>query len=285
MILPSFQIKSRINNRSTVSGMDCPDHCANPDYYANYPHPIEYVYNSRGYRDSEWPENFNDVVWCIGDSFTSGIGSPHTHTWPHLLERTINKRCINISLDGASNNWIARQVQTLLSKLEPKIVIIQWSFLHRREQDVDIILDQTWQEYYQAIREPSWPDCVHHKDFVHLPQHIQDEVRQDPKFNTWDEDVDLDSACRLHYVKSTLEQDLKNTQDCINSVGSSQKTKIIHSFIPDWNKTWHQLNCNHILTTGPVKQVDFARDGFHYDITTATAFVQNLLPLINKVHV
>jgi len=33
----------------------------------------------------------------------------------------------------------------------------------------------TWAEFYDDIKDPSWPECEKESDFVNLPQHIQDE--------------------------------------------------------------------------------------------------------------
>lgn len=280
MILPTIQIKSQINNHCDVSGIDCPEHCLHPTHYTNYPYAVNYQYNSRGFRDQEWPAELQNVIWCLGDSFTSGIGVPFLHTWPQVLEHTLSQRCINVSLDGASNNWIARQAQTLINEIAPRAVVIQWSFAHRREQDVDGILDQTWQKYYQVIRDPSWPDCLYHKEFNTLPEHIQQEIKQDSRFNSWYEDVDLDSERRLHYIKSTPEEDLKNTQECIDSISHQTTTKIIHSFIPGWRKSYRKLNFYGAPVIAPVRQIDVARDGFHYDTKTAAVFVQELVPIL-----
>ena len=72
---------------------------------------VKYNYNSRGFRDNEWPtKNLVDTIWCFGDSFTVGLGQPQNECWPKVLESKINKKTINISLNGGSVNWITRQV-------------------------------------------------------------------------------------------------------------------------------------------------------------------------------
>ena len=83
-----------------------------------YLHPITYNYNSRGFRDQEWPDSMTELreaTWCVGDSFTVGLGSPVTHTWPNVLQQTLQKKTINVSMDGASNNLIARKVLKILT--------------------------------------------------------------------------------------------------------------------------------------------------------------------------
>jgi hypothetical protein len=97
------------------------------------PHVADCYYNSRGFRDQEWPQNLDRVTWCLGDSFTVGHGSCFAHTWPQALSRLSQHRVISVSMDGASNNWIARQACDVYDLARPKNIVIMWSYLHRRE--------------------------------------------------------------------------------------------------------------------------------------------------------
>jgi hypothetical protein len=120
--------------------MDSYQYCLDKDHFLTYPHTITYQYNSRGLRDQEWPdsiEELNNAVWCIGDSFTVGIGSPAEHCWTHILEKKINRRVINVSMDGASNEWIARRAVDICNTIAPKNMVIMWSYFNRRE-DPDV---------------------------------------------------------------------------------------------------------------------------------------------------
>jgi len=125
-------VKSRINSRFLYSGLDSPEHCRNKDWFQDYPYTVEYKYNSRGFRDSEWPDDLTNAIWCIGDSFTVGIGSPIEHTWPSLLSKETGMHTINISMDGASNDWIAHMSTIISQSISPKKIIHQWSYTHRR---------------------------------------------------------------------------------------------------------------------------------------------------------
>jgi hypothetical protein len=113
--------------------MDSAELCRDPKHYQSYPHKIEYRYNNRGYRDDAWPSNVEQAIWCVGDSFTVGIGSPRQHTWPYLLQQALGQRTINISMDGASNDWICRRAQQIIDEIQPSVMIILWSYIHRRE--------------------------------------------------------------------------------------------------------------------------------------------------------
>lgn len=131
----NLKLQNTAGQRFLESGIDSYEKCRNKDHFRNFPYSIEYVYNSRGFRDVEWPDNLSDAIWCIGDSFTVGLGSPIEHTWVHLLKHRVPCPVINISMDGASNDWIARMSNTIQTAVKPAAIIHQWSYAHRREKN------------------------------------------------------------------------------------------------------------------------------------------------------
>ena len=285
MILPGVNIISRHNEQALHSGIDSYKCCNDKNHYRVYLYDVSYNYNSRGFRDHEWPGSLTDfkkTIWCVGDSFTSGIGSPFEHTWPQVLSKRLGQRTINVSLDGASNNWIARQAKMRLTEIAPDIIIVHWSFSHRREKDINEVLDPIWQNYYDAIKDPLWPDCKSYMYVNRLPDYVQKSLFQDPKSASWFNEFDVDSDRRLAFVDSTADEDFTNTQDCINQLGCDAGTKIIHSFIPNWHVTncSDKLNFNNQPVIPEFSHLDYARDGFHYDIKTSEYFVDQLVSLI-----
>lgn len=145
MILPDLILPKRANQHWQYTGMDHPAKCLNKNHFLSYAHDINYDYNSRGFRDTEWPADLSELkhaVWCIGDSFTAGIGSPVQFTWPQRLSVAINKRTINVSMDGASNEWIARIAQRIIFAVDPVHMIIMWSHTHRREHSNTLLDDE-----------------------------------------------------------------------------------------------------------------------------------------------
>jgi hypothetical protein len=134
MILPNFKLMLFANRHAKYIGIDSYQKCLNKEHFLNYPYEVDYLYNSRGFRGPEWPSDLDGVCWCIGDSFTSGVGVPYHHTWPYVLSSKSNIPTINISLDGSSNMWISRKAVELL-EIQPNYIIIQWSYVHRRELD------------------------------------------------------------------------------------------------------------------------------------------------------
>ena len=134
-MLENFFITSRINQNWSSSGMDTLEKCLDKNHFKNYPYNVSYSYNSRGFRDSEWPNDIDQCIWGIGDSFTVGIGAPIEHAWTSILSKIINQPVINCGMDGTSNDWLADRALELLTEIGPPIIIIQWSYLHRRQLD------------------------------------------------------------------------------------------------------------------------------------------------------
>ena len=117
---------------SKTSGMDTLEKCFDREHYKSYTKHISYRHNSRGFRDHEWPEDLSDVVWCVGDSFTVGIGQPFKETWPQVLEKKIGKRCINLGEDGCSNDTMSLRIQEICKLYKPKLIVVMWSYFSRR---------------------------------------------------------------------------------------------------------------------------------------------------------
>jgi hypothetical protein len=278
-----------VNQRWEYSGMDCYEDCLDKNHFKNYPYHVEYQYNSRGFRDQEWPdtpEELKNAIWCVGDSFTVGLGSPVEHTWPWLLQKQTERRVINISMDGASNNWIARKTINILQKINPYYIVIHWSYLHRREADSTILSNLLWNNFYQAIKDPSWPECRTMQEVNNLPTKIRHEILtcHSPLPTISDE------ALRLQYLPdTTIDDDLITTIDCINAVSqASLDTKIIQSFIPEFcqkpQKIQQHLAQHQINFIPEFSRLDLARDGHHYDIKTSQYFVNLIVAQLVGEH-
>ena len=280
MILPDFILPSRINQCWQHSGMDCLEHCFNKKHFKNYPYSITYQYNSRGFRDSEWPTSTDELqnsVWCVGDSFTVGLGSPREHTWTHLLQQIHGSRTINVSMDGASNNWIARKSIAILQEINPKQLIIQWSYIARRELDITTELDQPQIEFYNDIHAPVPSACTQQTD--QHPLTILNNFHRECNNNLYS-----DELRRLRSVQSSAEEDIKNTMDCINlTINAIATTKVVHSFIPRFVP---KQFCGVIesqtvgLVIPEIKRLDVARDGHHYDQLTSEYFVDQVMKML-----
>lgn len=290
MMLPEISLPSRVNQRCDFSGIDSVEYCPNLEHFHSYPHQIEYQYNSRGFRDNEWPGNqsaLRQAIWCLGDSFTVGIGSPRHHTWPATLQEVTKKRTINVSMDGASNNWIARQATSILETIQPDFLILHWSYLHRREglNSLDKNARYGFFIHYENVRGPDWPNISCIEQFSELPVHIQNELLHDHD-QSWRQSLN-DDQLRLWHIKSDIQQDIANTQQCIDLVEKiATKSVLIHSFIPGSVIGFEDELHAKIKTRFPLIQqfdcLDLARDGHHYDLKTSQYFVDLILQEMNR---
>jgi hypothetical protein len=297
MMLPDFVLRSRANLEEKYTGIDSVEFCRDPKWFSQYPHTVTYKYNSRGFRDEEWPDNPADAVWCVGDSYTVGVGSPQHHTWPSVLQHKTHTRCINVSLDGASNQWIARKIVSLSQALKPRCVVVHWSYIHRRESSESILtktMDNHWVEFYNKIKDSTWPDCLTVNDFDWLPDSIQKEIVEihagpaEHALLTQRSAAGVldDENRRLYFDPNSNEQeDIDDTIDCINRV-HALGMNIIHSFVVGFasksaaktiTRYLDQQQCRYVL---PFAKLDQARDGYHYGSATSEFFTDQIIQLI-----
>ena len=286
MILPDFILPSWVNQHCNYCGMDDLydiNWALDQDQFARYKFSVDYKYNSRGFRDSEWPVDLKKSIWCIGDSFTVGIGSPLSHTWPNILQSQLKHRTINVSMDGGSNPWMTRKALRIIQEIAPETIIIHWSFLHRRENDYYVVLDKNWKDFYNNIKDTSWPTCPDIDYIDTLPKFILDELENhDQSWRTSVSDQDL----KIHYTRSTDESDIALTIDCINKIEEHKgNCNVIYSVIPNFcaneykAEFFNKLPAN-IKFIPEFEQLDFARDAYHYDIKTAANFVDQITKLL-----
>jgi hypothetical protein len=275
MILPKLILPSRVNQHWEFSGMDSIDRCADKQHFLSYPHNVTYDYNSRGFRDQEWPDTMQelrDAIWCIGDSFTVGLGSPIEHTWPVRLSKITTRRIINVSMDGASNEWIARITENIVQAIDPTQLVIMWSYTHRRE-NVNTGLSNELQRIHSS-------NCTDYNDWINF----------------------LDCKKRVDLITNSVqfaipffrpEQPMSITDDWaairgpdwpVNSPTTLQELNSLPNWILHELKNLHgQLSKFQTIlprlpppvdlsvpnTVIPVKAQDLARDGHHFDLITA----------------
>ena len=282
MILPDFILQSRQNQTWSESGIDSLKECCNKEHFKSYPHQIEYKYNSRGFRDSEWPstlEELQDSVWCIGDSFTVGIGCPLSHTWPNILQSKLNQRCINVSMDGASNNWIARKVIELLKIIKPKLIIIQWSYIHRDESNKSELSDEDRRIRIAENKNINELKIANFK----LIQDIESQKDQCKIVHSFVPDstfldyVHNDSIWKS--VRGNSWPPLPRTLNEFNCLDKNIVDELKNFNVYDVLYGYYQL-IHRIMHVPDITRLDLARDGLHYDIITATNFIAQLESLI-----
>jgi len=83
----------------------------------------------------------------------------------------------------------------------------------------------TWKEFYQNIKDPSWPECDREQDFDQLPDHIQKECKQTfgytprhfekiSKHTNRRFPIQTETACQLKWNWSTVFLTQENTASC-----------------------------------------------------------------------
>ena len=109
----SVAIPEYANLKCKFLGLDSMEHCFNKNHFANY-ESVSYEFNELGYRHGNPAHYQGNEILAIGDSFTLGLGVNQSDTWPECLARLLNYPVLNFSLNGASNDWIARKTSILL---------------------------------------------------------------------------------------------------------------------------------------------------------------------------
>lgn len=254
-------IPSKANLKLKYSGIDSIEKCQDPEYFLSYPNDVDYTYNSRGFRDAEWPEDLNRAIWCIGDSFTLGLGAPATHTWPSRLAALTQKPTINISLDGASNEWIARTANKIINNINPDRIVIMWSFTHRRESNNLTLSDeQRLLHYVKSTVEQDWQNFLNcRKDLNNVIEFVIPNFHLIAPEKTWQK------VCARSWpvCPKTIEELTALPEEILHEL------KTLHRC---YDELYHAIDCQEQLNrynVTLVEQLDFSRDGFHFDIVTA----------------
>lgn len=251
-LLKDLFVLSRINQSESATGLDSHSGCLYKEIWSWWPESVSYKFNSRGFRDREWPQDLDQLrqcVWCIGDSFTVGLGANREHTWPAILEQNLNRRTINISMDGASNQWIARQALQIIHEVGPQTMILHWSYTHRRESQI-LGSDED-------------------RRIFALPAQTNDGMLED--LESW-----ADSASKVERGKQHT--DLvhsfipKWSGEPINRPGDPAGVKTHQAIMrADLAKIIYEF-----------KQLDFSRDAHHYYKNTAAFFCHKIIQKIGR---
>jgi len=263
--------------------MDSRSDCLDKKHFDNYPYLVDYQFNSRGFRDAEWPEltELVNSIWCIGDSFTAGLGAPYNHAWPAVLKSVSKKNTINVSMDGASNDWISRKILRILDTISPKNIVVQWSYFSRLES-TDVTLS----------------------DEDRRLQFADNDLSLKNEFDNFKKNFSLIESAKLK--TNIIHSFIPNTSSLVNvkNIWNNLKGADWPKHPPETRKDLHSLKSfiiNELVTVDQFEhikiyseycellsnsniinytQIDWARDSFHYDIKTATKIVDEILPIL-----
>lgn len=233
----------------------------------------------------------------IGDSFTVGVGSPVDHTWPYAVAQELNKRVINVSMDGASNEWIARRAVDVYHAVQPSNMIIMWSYFHRREStdttksdearrrqggfdsrtdDLCVDIDNFHECVDKVTLLPA--DCIH----LVIPDAVPGITQAEPyqqdlqdmwnsiKGNSWPDQAPLTEE-EYRQLPQWIIDEIRTVRCCNDRFAHVYRLAAIGPNIQ--RRTDGHRYC------GPVPRLDTARDGHHFDILSsqwvATAVAQH----------
>lgn len=281
MILPNFVLSSRIGQNDQYTGIDSLKYCNNRNHFKSYPHAIEYQYNSRGYRDQEWPADLNHAVWCLGDSFTVGVGSPVEHTWPYLLQQISGQRCINVSMDGASNNWILQKANDLLDQLQPDTIVIHLSYLHRTQSPDSSLSDEDRRMSLRdgAIDTSQWISELQH-NILKLNQRRGRTKIIYSFIPGWA--VEKTFANEWAKISGPDWCQMPQTQTCWQNVPAFVIDELTKFGVKDLFLNWTQLLDTMLFFVPEFEVLDWARDYHHYGLITAQNFAVTVTQLLQQ---
>ncbi len=236
-----LQVENRINLESIQSGIDSHTLCLNKKHFKDYKKLVHYKYNSRGFRDEEWPQDIENKIWCVGDSFTVGLGQPYEEIWPKILEKQLGERCMNISEDGCSNDLMAMRIEQI-KKFKPKCIIVLWSYFWRRW------LDNKNVHYDRQERE------LPKDDLANFLKNLQS--------------ANNNSPCKIfnYVIPDCMIESISTWRQLLEHKNKKNINKLIDYHYPD----------NHFPVVNEVVQLDYSRDGHHFDLLTCEKLVQDI---------
>lgn len=120
----------------------------------------------------------------------------------------------------------------------------------------------TWQEFYDEVRDPSWPDCSTEDEFVNLPEHIQRECQEVFGYIPGTKElpgafkksielvdrpfpIDTPTICQLKWNSSTVFLTTEETASCHRTELHRFKTD---SF--DFHNTWDKEHDRKLMLQG-----------------------------------
>ena len=140
--------------------------------------PIDYRFNSYGFRDEEFKKDKQSIV-CIGGSQSFGVGVALENTWPYLMGQLLGIKTYNLSIPAGSMDAVYRVLSQWLPEIDPLAVCVVEPPHARRElftlvnhHNVGVWADA---EYHMLIESEDEVDLniSRNKDAI---QHLHDNV-------------------------------------------------------------------------------------------------------------
>jgi hypothetical protein len=193
-------------------------------------------------------------------------------------------------MDGASNNWIARKAVRVLNEIAPKYIVIHWSFFTRGENPNNNLRDEDRRLHHvedisvsrqlemfaaclKSIEQQKHSTHIIHSFIPNGPPvyYLQAEKKWNKfKGNDW---PNWTSIVEFNDLSTHIKTELQNFD----------RYDIFRNSI-EYRPTFETI-LDSVITIPELDQVDLARDGLHYDILTATNFVDQLATVISALPV
>jgi hypothetical protein len=286
MILSNIIIPKLANQCFKFYSPDSLSDCHNRKHFKNYPHDITYRFNSRGFRDTEWPDDLENAIWCLGDSATAALGSPIDHSWPSQLNQLTGMPVINLGIRAIDNYTISTVAREILVNVQPKNMLILWSFFERRpvsniqteiiDKSEQLIVDDEFEHYNYFINcrlnlviPNNKTNIVHGllpktTSFYHLSDLEISKTWNDVRDSSWPEKIE-----NIDTIDPVIVEELRS----IHNVYDRLKKLF------NWNKFKNEYMKNRIAD---FDQVDLARDAYHWGIDTNKLIADKFSSLLKK---
>jgi hypothetical protein len=195
-----------------------------------------------------------------------------------LLQQQTGRRVINLSMDGASNNWIARRVAHIQKEINPTNIVVMWSYIHRRERE-DCNVDDEKRRIH-TIDSSEFEDIVNFKNCIDMVKNNHIFQLAIPEYSTTINFQHIWNAIRgpaWPVLVPTTMNELISLPNFIQ-IELKEDFKL-------WTKLQthaeHSVLDNNIVLVG---RLDLARDGHHFDLITAQWIVDQITPHLNGVN-
>ena len=146
-------------------GHDSPTHAGQKFFMHE---PVQYQFNANGFRTHDFARLDSNCVLVVGDSYTLGMGENINCCYTTIIEQQLGWPVFNISLNGASNDWIARRTKDMLDIVQPRAIVIHYTFSHRRERP-----RSDWHDDERTECEPSYSSEENYQNWFTNFQTIQ----------------------------------------------------------------------------------------------------------------
>lgn len=290
MLLPNIIVPRLVNKKFRFYSPDTQSDCQDLKHFKKYPYDISYEFNSRGFRDVEWPNDLENAIWCLGDSATIGVGAPIAHSWPSQLTRLTGIPTINLGIRAIDNHTISDIAREIITNLQPRNVLILWSFFERRPVGsihtniVDLskqLIVENELDHYDYFTKcilnldsiSSKTNIVHglipnSTDYIWNDECVLRRIWDDVKDPTWPEKLE-----HIENIDTVIDKRILEELDTVHHVYDRLKR------ISEWYKFKSKFMKNDI---GKFDQLDLSRDGRHWDINTSKLIANKFKDLLKK---